>query len=74
MTAFLDSLADLHALDETELRVDSTDSLTVFVRHHSSGHLDYSDRSQIGTRFRTVAMRIDRFHSFRPGTRSDYRE
>jgi transposase-like protein len=38
-----------------------------------SGQLDYNDRNHIEKWFQTVAMRIDRFHSFWRGSQASAR-
>lgn len=51
-------------LFEAEFLVETAGYLIAHFRHHSSGHLDSSDRGSIETWFQTVSLRIDRFHSF----------
>jgi transposase-like protein len=71
--AFLDSLTDLHELDDTEFLVDGMGYLTALARHRLSGHLNYDDRNHIKKWFQTVTMRIDRFHSFWRGSQASAR-
>jgi len=69
-TAFLHRLTERHNVSETEFLVDAGGYLTALARHELSGQLDYSDRNYIEKWFQTVAMRIDRFHSFWRGSQS----
>ena len=71
--AFLESLAELHDLDDTEFLVDGMGYLTALARHRLSGQLDYTDPNHIEKWFQTVAMRIDRFHSFWRGSQASAR-
>jgi transposase-like protein len=47
--AFLESLTELHDLDDAEFLVDGMGYLTALARHRSSGQLDDSDRNHIET-------------------------
>ncbi len=62
--AFLHRLTEKHNVSETEFLVDAGGYLTALACHELSGQLNYSDRNHIEKWFQTVAMRIDRFHSF----------
>jgi len=42
--------------------------LTALARRELSGQLNYCERNCIEKWFQTIAMRIDRFHSFRRGS------
>ncbi len=66
--AFLHRLTEQHDIKDTEFLVDAGGYLTALARHELSGHLDYEDRNHIEKWFQTVAMRIDRFHSFWRGS------
>jgi transposase-like protein len=63
----------LSAAIDTEFLVDAGGYLTALARHDLSGHLDYHDRNHIEKWFQTVAMRIDRFHSFWRGSQPSAR-
>jgi transposase-like protein len=71
--AFLTRLIEKHDVSVTEFLVDGMGYLTALFRHELSGHLDYHDRNHIEKWFQTVAMRIDRFHSFWRGSQSSAR-
>jgi putative transposase len=62
--AFLHRLTEKHEISETEFLVDGMGYLTALARYTLSGQLNYSTRNHIETWFQTVAMRINRFHSF----------
>jgi transposase-like protein len=66
--AFLHRLTEHHDVEDAEFLVDAGGYLTALARHELSGHLDYSERNYIEKWFQTVAMRIDRFHSFWRGS------
>jgi transposase-like protein len=68
--AFLHRLTEKHNVSDTEFLVDAGGYLTALARHELSGQLDYTDRNHIEKWFQTVAMRIDRFHSFWRGSQS----
>ena len=71
--AFLHRLTEKHNVADTGFPVDAGGYLTALARHELSGQLDYSDRNYIEKWFQTVAMRIDRFHSFWRGSQSSAR-
>jgi len=71
--AFLESLTELHDLDDAEFLVDGMGYLTALARHRLSGQLDDSDRNHIEKWFQTVTMRIDRSHSFWRGSQASAR-
>jgi transposase-like protein len=48
--AFLESLAELHDLHDTEFLVDGMGYLSALARHRLSGQLDYNDRNHIESR------------------------
>jgi len=62
--AFLHRLTKKHDVADTEFLVDAGGYLTALACHELSGRLDYHIRNHIEKWFQTVAMRIDRFHSF----------
>jgi putative transposase len=62
--AFLHRLTEKHDVADAEFLVDPGGYLTALARRELSGQLDYSERNHIEKWFQTVAMRIDRFHSF----------
>jgi transposase-like protein len=62
--AFLESLIELHDLDDAAFLIDGMGYLTALARHRLSGQLNYNDPNHIEKWFQTVMMRIDRFHSF----------
>ncbi|MFC6765489.1 IS6 family transposase [Natrinema soli] len=66
--AFLQWLTEKHDVSDTEFLVDGGGYLTALFRHELSGQLNYTDRNHIEKWFQTVAMRIDRFHSFWRGS------
>jgi putative transposase len=66
--AFLHRLTEKHDVNDTEFLVDGGGYLTALARHELSGQLNYSTRNHIEKWFQTVAMRIDRFHSFWRGS------
>jgi putative transposase len=68
--AFLHRLTEKHDIVNTEFLVDAGGYLTALSRHDLSGHLDYHDRNHIEKWFQTIAMRIDRFHSFWRGSQA----
>jgi putative transposase len=67
-SAFLHRLTTNHDVSDTEFLVDAGGYLTALARRELSGHLDYSERNLVEKLFQTVAMRIDRFHSFWRGS------
>ncbi len=67
-TAFLHRLTTKHDVSDTEFLVDAGGYLTALARRELSGHLDYNERNLVEKLFQTVAMRIDRFHSFWRGS------
>ncbi|NHN42979.1 IS6 family transposase [Halorubellus sp. JP-L1] len=71
--AFLHRLTEKHDVADTEFLVDAGCYLTVLARRELSGQLNYSERNHIEKWFQTVAMRIDRFHSFWRGSQSSAR-
>ena len=71
--AFLHRLTEKHDVADTEFLVDAGGYLTALARRELSGQLDYSERNHIEKWFQTVAMRIDRFHSFWQGSQSSAR-
>ena len=68
--AFLHRLTEKHDVADTEFLVDAGGYLTALVRHELSGQLNYITRNHIEKWFQTVAMRINRFHSFWRGSHS----
>jgi putative transposase len=66
--AFLHRLTTSHDVSDTEFLVDAGGYLTALARRELSGQLDYSERNLVEKLFQTVAMRIDRFHSFWRGS------
>jgi len=71
--AFLHRLTEKHDIADTEFLVDAAGYLTALARRELSGQLDYRERNHIEKWFQTVAMRIDRFHSFWRGSQSSAR-
>ena len=71
--AFLHRLTEKHDVADAEFLVDAGGYLTALARRELSGQLDYSERNHIEKWFQTVAMRIDRFHSFWQGSQSSAR-
>jgi len=71
--AFLHRLTEKHDVSDTEFLVDAGGYLTALARRELSGQLDYSERNHIEKWFQTVAMVIDRFHSFWQGSQSSAR-
>ena len=69
-TAFLHRLTEKHDVAEAEFLVDAGGYLTALARHELSGQLNYTTRNHIEKWFQTVAMRIDRFHSFWRGSQA----
>ena len=67
-TAFLHRLTAKHEVSDTEFLVDAGGYLTALARRELSGQLNYTERNLIEKLFQTVAMRIDRFHSFWRGS------
>ena len=67
-SAFLHRLTEKHEVSDTEFLVDAGGYLTALARRELSGQLDYSERNLVEKLFQTVAMRIDRFHSFWRGS------
>ena len=67
-SAFLHRLTTKHEVSDTEFLVDAGGYLTALARRELSGQLNYSERNLIEKLFQTVAMRIDRFHSFWRGS------
>jgi len=72
--AFLHRLTEKHDISDAEFLVDAGGYLTALSRHDLSGHLDYHDRNHIEKWFQTVAMRIDRFHSFWRGSQTSAKQ
>lgn len=62
--AFLHRFTEKHDITATEVLVDADDYLAALARHELSGHLEYEGRNHIEKWFQTVAMQIERFHSF----------
>jgi transposase-like protein len=73
MTAFLHRLTEKHDVTDAEFLVDAGGYLTALFRHDLSGRLEYRERNHIEKWFQTVAMRIDRFHSFWRGSQASAR-
>jgi transposase-like protein len=71
--AFLHRLTEKHDINDAEFLVDAGGYLTALARRELSGQLNYSDRNHIEKWFQTVAMRIDRLHSFWRGSQSNAR-
>ena len=71
--AFLHRLTEKHDVSDAEFLVDAGGYLTALFRHELSGQLDYEERNHIEKWFQTVAMRIDRFHSFWRSSQSSAR-
>jgi len=67
-SAFLHRLTEKHEVSDTEFLVDAGGYLTALARRELSGQLNYTERNLIEKLFQTVAMRIDRFHSFWRGS------
>ena len=67
---FLHRLTEKHDVADAEFLVDAGGYLTALARRELSGQLNYSERNHIEKWFQTVAMRIDRFHSFWRGSQS----
>ena len=67
-SAFLHRLTAKHEVVDTEFLVDAGRYLTALARRELSGQLNYSKRNLVEKLFQTVAMRIDRFHSFWRGS------
>jgi len=61
---FLVGERDASRLVNAEFLVDAGGYLTGLSQRELSGQLDYSERNHIEKWFQTVAIRIDRFHSF----------
>jgi transposase-like protein len=68
--AFLHRLTENHNVSDTEFLVDAAGYLTALARRELSGQLNYSERNSIEKWFQTVAMRINRFHSFWRGSQA----
>lgn len=68
--AFLHRLTEKHSVAKTEFLVDVGGYLIASSRHDLSGHLNYEHRDHIEKWFQTVAVRIDRFHSFCRGSQA----
>lgn len=66
--AFLHRLREKYDLSEAGFLVDQFGYRTALARHELSGQLNYTTRSLIEKWFQTVAIRIDRFHSFWQGS------
>jgi len=73
VAAFLHRLTEKHDVSDAEFLVDAGGYLTALFRHDLSGQPDYSERNRFETWFQTVAMRIDRFHSFWRGSQASAR-
>ena len=71
--AFLHRLTEKHEVSDAEFLVDAGGYLTALVGHDLSGQLNYRERKHIEKPFQTVAMRIDRFHTFWRGSQSSAR-
>ncbi len=61
---FLHRLTEKHDVADTEFLVDAGGYLTSLARRELSGQLNYNERNHIEKWLQTVAMWIDRFHSF----------
>ncbi|PSQ63658.1 MAG: IS6 family transposase [Halobacteriales archaeon SW_8_66_22] len=68
--AFLHRLTEKHDVSDAEFLVDAAGYLTALARRELSGQLNYRERNHIEKWFQTVAMRIDRFHSFWRGSQA----
>ena len=66
--AFLHRLTEKHEVADATFLVDAGGYLTALFRHNLSAQLSYSERNYIEKWFQTVAMRIERFHSFWRGS------
>jgi transposase-like protein len=62
--AFLHRLTEKHDVADAEFLVDAGGYLTALFRQELSGRLKYRERNHIGKWFQTVAVQIDRFHSY----------
>ena len=71
--AFLHRLIEKHDINDAEFLVGAGGYLTALVRRELSGQLNYSDRNHIKKWFQTVAMWIDRLHSFWRSSQSNAR-
>jgi putative transposase len=71
--AFLHRLTEKHDTSDTEFLTDAGGYLTALARLELDGGLNYSERNFIEKWFQTVAMRIDRFHSFWRGSAASAR-
>ena len=72
-SAFLHRLTEHHDVSDTEFLTDAGGYLTTLAGLGLRGGLNYSDRNLIEKWFQTVAMRIDRFHTFWRGSSASAR-
>ena len=67
-SAFLHRLTENHDVSDTKFLTDGSGYPTALARLDLPGGLNYSDRNLIEKWFQTVAMGIDRFHTFCRGS------
>jgi putative transposase len=72
--AFLHRLNERYDLSDAVFLVDQFGYRTALTRLGLNGRIDYTDRNLIEKWFRTLKMRIDRFHNSWVGSRSSARE
>ena len=68
VSAFLHRLTTNHDVSDTEFLVDAGGYLTALAQRELSSQLNYSERNLVEKWFKTLAMRIGRFHSFWRGS------
>ena len=67
-STFLHQLTEKHEGSDTEFLTDAGGYLAALARLDPRGGLNCSERNLIEKWFQTMAMRINRFHSFRRGS------